>query len=769
MSPHRDGERGRPLRRWQKAVLGLGTALLLLVGLEGLLALCGVRPAAEQADPFVGFEGTLPLFERAGEATLRTAPGKLRLFNPQSFPVAKPAGGYRIFCLGGSTTYGRPYDDRTAFSGWLRALLPVADPGRKWEVVNAGGISYASYRLVVLMKELAHYGPDLFLVYTGHNEFLERRTYKRILDTPSFLRRIAAELNRSRIYSLLKRVLKGKVAAPRKPENLLPAEVRTILDRSVGPSWYERDDALADRIAVDFRANLLRMVDLARAAGARIVFITPASNLRDCRPFKSRHRDGLSRAELARWEELWGKVREGEDSGDLRSALSAAGEALRLDDRYAELHYLRGRILFRLGRRAEAAKAFRRARDEDICPLRAPTRLQEAVREVAKQREVPCVDFARFVEARSEGGIAGKDWFLDHVHPTIEAHRRLALELIDTLERLGIVEKGATWTEQAIARVTRDVEGRIDDAARARALRNLSKVMVWAGRLEESQQLAARAAKLSADDPGTYYQLGLNAYLRGEYKEATRQYGKALALRPTSVEALVGLANVRIAEGDYGGAVPLLRRALAKDERRAVAHNSLGFALALLGRTREAFASYRRALELESDYGNAHANLALLLAREGRLEEALPHWRRILELEPRNAVAHNDLGYALAQLGRFDEAVPLYEKAIACDPHLLAAHMNLAWLLATCRVEKIRDGKRALLHAERACELAGDRNLRALQGLAASLAEVGRFKEALETARRAFRIAGETHAPATLRRAIELQIRSYAAGRPYRQ
>ena len=47
----------------------------------------------------------------------------------------------RILCLGGSTTYGRPFDDATSFCGWLRVLLPVADPSRRWEVVNCGGIA----------------------------------------------------------------------------------------------------------------------------------------------------------------------------------------------------------------------------------------------------------------------------------------------------------------------------------------------------------------------------------------------------------------------------------------------------------------------------------------------------------------------------------------------------------------------------------------------------------------------------------------------------
>jgi len=84
----------------------------------------------------------------------------------------------------GSATYGRPFFDHTSFPGWLRAFLPRADPTRKWEVINAGAISYASYRIKGLMAELSRFEPDLFIVYTGENEFLERRTYASAFNTP---------------------------------------------------------------------------------------------------------------------------------------------------------------------------------------------------------------------------------------------------------------------------------------------------------------------------------------------------------------------------------------------------------------------------------------------------------------------------------------------------------------------------------------------------------------------------------------------------------
>ena len=108
------------------------TIVVLFTLLEIILAVLGVRPILYDKDPYVGFSSTIPLFveqtEPSGKKMMVTADNKLGLFNPQQFPAKKSSDTYRIFCMGGSTTFGRPYDDTTSFCGWLRAMLPKADP-----------------------------------------------------------------------------------------------------------------------------------------------------------------------------------------------------------------------------------------------------------------------------------------------------------------------------------------------------------------------------------------------------------------------------------------------------------------------------------------------------------------------------------------------------------------------------------------------------------------------------------------------------------------
>src|SRR5690606_6623553 len=104
-------------------------------------------------------------------------------FRPESFPIRKGLGEYRIFCLGGSTVQGRPYSVETSFTTWLEISLHAADPSRKWNVVNCGGVSYASYRLAPILEEVLRYEPDMIVLCTGHNEFLEDRTYRGVKAT----------------------------------------------------------------------------------------------------------------------------------------------------------------------------------------------------------------------------------------------------------------------------------------------------------------------------------------------------------------------------------------------------------------------------------------------------------------------------------------------------------------------------------------------------------------------------------------------------------
>lgn len=77
----------------------------------------------------------------------------------------------------------------------------------------------------------------------------------------------------------------------------------------------------------------------------------------------------------------------------------------------------------------------------------------------------------------------------------------------------------------------------------------------------------------------------------------------------------------------------------------------------------------------------------------------------------------------------YTEALKWFERGTAQEK--LVCENCLAWLLATCPDDRIRDGKRAVILAEKV--VAKDRSAANMDTLAAAYAEVGSFSQAIRT------------------------------------
>ena len=706
----------------KKLAIGCAVALAFYATVELVLMAVGVIPLHERTDPYVGFSGYAPLFLKrtspSGQPIFETAPNKLAWFNLQSFPAHKAKGVTRVFCLGGSTAYGHPYDDQTSFAGWLRVFLPAVDPQRRWEVINAGGISYASYREARLIEELSAYEPDLFIVYGSHNEFLEQRTYDKLLKTPRLVRDVGALASRLRLYSVLHDLAQRRQSAVPSQEGgaVLGAEVKAVLDRSVGPDYYHRDDEMHRAVMDHFRDSLIRMTEISARTGAKIIFITPASNIGDFSPFKTEPSPGLSAAAIDEVKKLKAAAATALDAGDYAHAEATAAQALAVDRRDAEALYFRGQALRGLGRIDEARAALIAARDEDVCPLRALTPICQIVTDVARQTGAGLVDFVQMMNERAKDGIPGSDWFLDHVHPTIEGNRVLALALIKEMERRNLVAPAPAWNDAAIATVTQKLNGSVDEKAHALALKRVAKVLVWAGKYREAEHfidLALRTIPENAEahlSKGTIREtagdkegallhfreavrlapayaharrcLGMTLFELGHAAEARVELEEAVRLDPKLVEAHYGLGAVLQTLGDKKGAAAAFRTVLQLDPMHAEAHNDLAGVLFEMGNLDEAAVHYQRALEIRAiahhpGLADVHVNLANLCLRKGNVDDAISHFQKALEIKPNSVEAHYGLADVLLQKGSIDEAIAQYEKALALKPDSAEAHGNV--------------------------------------------------------------------------------------------
>ena len=418
-----------PIRRTRKLLYALATTVLFFAVLELLLSWFGAETIADREDPFVGFDSVSLFVQDPSGAEWSTRDSKLAWFNQQSFANPKPAGGLRVFCLGGSTTYGRPFDDSLSYCGQLRHLLQFEKGLRHVEVINAGGVSYASYRLARILDEVKQLQPDIVVLYTGHNEYLEQRTYAPLEKMPTWQRESVSWLGQTRTYSLLHELLQ-----PAPSPVQLHNEVKAVLDGAHGPDAYHRDDVMRAQVVAHFRWNLRRMADAATEAGARLVLITPTANLSSMSPFKS-ETETLPNVEA---QAICDKAREALALNDPQSAARSLDQFLQREPRYADAWHIAGRAALMTDQPSDAEACFHQALEEDVCALRANASILDAVRDIAHEKRVTLLDWQRWIREdcleRHGHGCPGSDYFVDHVHPTTEMHSRLALELAKVLQ-----------------------------------------------------------------------------------------------------------------------------------------------------------------------------------------------------------------------------------------------------------------------------------------------------------------------------------------------
>lgn len=451
-----------------------------LILVEAVIRLWVPPPEVSIADPYVSFSGIHPLFVRdsTGEY-FETAKERLLCFRPQSFTAVKAPGTFRVFCLGGSTVQGRPYAVETSFTTWLRLSLEAARPEKKIEVINCGGISYASYRLVPIMNETIKYEPDLFIIYTGHNEFLEDRTYRWVKRIPGVLYKLHRMMLKLRTYSLAHELISKKGSNPPETQNpwktVLPDEVDAELDYKGGLKKYHRDDVWRDGTIEHFKYNLKTMISMAQSAGIPVILVNPVSNLKDTPPFKSEFSvTGKEKDEVTRLQEQAGMLGWNNAPGKIRLLEQAA----EIDSRHAGLLYLIGKCYERTGRLAEAKKWYIKAKDEDVCPLRMPEPMHEAVLSAAADNNVPLADAEKLIEKNSPEGVPGDEWLLDHVHPSIRGHQLIADRLYEVMEDMKLVSRPEGWLA-ARDKLWKDNLSSLNEVYFSKGLTRLKNLHIW--------------------------------------------------------------------------------------------------------------------------------------------------------------------------------------------------------------------------------------------------------------------------------------------------
>ena len=472
------------LRGW--ILRGLTVCVSLLPFLAAEMVLRTIEPPPKEAidsDPWVDLHQVEPLFVKNTKTDRWEIPqSRFNFFCSDSFSANKTNKTRRIFVLGGSTVQGRPYATETAFSTWLRIKLEVSDPDTHFEVINCGGVSYASYRVAKILEEVLDHQPDAIILYTGHNEFLEDREYSDVRKLGWIRTKLVRVTRHIRLASWLQSILSPTNSPPSStPGRLMPKEVSTRLDQPQGLARYQRDSKWRAGVERHFEATLQRMVTKTKASQVPLILCVPSSDLLRTPPFKTTPSQDLRPSKLNRFQTAWQQCKDPEQSQTTR--LSAAQECLQSDPDHAGAHYLCGTMLYEDGDSETAIKHLIQARDQDVCPLRATSEIVATVRSAKHHPNVLLVDVPTIFDQQNAqsihlpDGIPEPSWFLDHVHPTIKGHQMIADRCFEVMQALPWIQSSFDDKRYEIG-LTEHLAG-LDETYFARGKQRLEGLRRW--------------------------------------------------------------------------------------------------------------------------------------------------------------------------------------------------------------------------------------------------------------------------------------------------
>jgi len=333
----------------------------------------------------------------------------------------------------------------------------------------------------------------------------------------------------------------------------------------------------------------------------------------------------------------------------------------------------------------------------------------------------------------------------------------------------------------------------------AAAVRTRGLLQADAKKYDEALADLNKAIELEPDYIPGYEAKVLVLAAAEKYDEALKTLDKLAELQPKLVFLWVQRARIHARQKDYPAAMADL------DKGRAIAPDNVGVLLTRaavheeMGEKEKALADVDEALKLKPGLPDAIRVRSALLAGSGKIGEAVAEMEKlhrdqpkdpvvllqlamlymaekkfddaarayaeILENAPESWIALRGRGDALLNSGKHAEALADYEKAIALKPDEPGVLNNMAWVLATSPEKELRNGKRALELATKACELTEFKQAHILSTLGSAYAETGDFPAAIKWVQKGIEIAEDD----SVKQSLEKELKTYQAGKPVRE
>ncbi len=564
---------------------------------------------------------------------------------------------YRIFCLGGSTTAGFPFQYNATFPNLLQDRLDVLFPEKNVEVINVGISAINSYSVLDFTRELVNYSPDLFIVYMGHNEFygaLGIGSTQQIGQNRNWIL-MYMRLQKIRTFQLLRDMIGGI-------QNLfsnknIQLEDQTLMEKVVA----DRHIALGSpkyNLALDYyEKNLEAIIKTAQKAGAKVILSTLVSNLADFEPFANEFSPDLKPIQVERWKMYLEKGKALEKEGKPNEALIQYHKAEKIDPRPAELYFRRAKCLQATLNADIARKEYIRARDLDVLRFRASSDFNAVIEKAGQRHQVPVVDMEKVFKPYCVDEILDNNLFTDHLHPTFAGYFWMAKAFCEVMYQAGCVVPKDKWKWERIKTTEefRRIAGvtDLDLEIASQRIRILTKH--WPFKKEivlrphsgspydsllENTVEAMISQKLGWNEG--HYKIAKYLQQKGDYEGASKEYEAVLKIVPFNYFPYIELANLQMRQRKYDAAETTLKKGLIFSRHLPYIYAKLGMLFCFTRKYTPAIENLRQALEVDGraklfkkeETAGAYYLLSVAYTQTGKIAAARDAAETALRIKP---------------------------------------------------------------------------------------------------------------------------------------
>jgi tetratricopeptide (TPR) repeat protein len=655
--------RPRGSRPWWFRVAAIIVAPLVLLGVIEVCLRLGGFGYSTSFFKGIKLEG-VPYLADNNEFSWRFFPrGMARSAEPLVFRKQTSPGTRRIFVFGESAAMGDP-DPTFGFSRMLGVLLGKRHPDTHFEVINLGITAINSHVIREIAAECARYPSDIWVIYMGNNEVVGpfgAGTVFGVKAPNRLIIKASLAFKRTRIGQLLDFMVQGISAR------------RGIRQDWGGMAMFAQNkvpqaDGRLLRVYHHFEANLRDIVRMGQDSGAKVLLSTVVGNLKDCAPFASLHREGLTPGQLTDWERNYQAGIDAQAQFHWSQATNAYGLALQIDPQFADLHYRFAHCCWQLEQYDQAQHHFLEASECDALRFRPTSIINEIIRRIAavgSSSMVQLIDAGKAFQEHSPHETVGDELLYEHVHFNFHGNYLMAKMIAETIDRLLPQSDARTlpwvtsaecgqelsWTPWNQFQALEDIQRRMTQLPYTFQSDHTARLQ----RLEQQMSLLRPQTKpYSLRIAAAQYRIAITnrpadgilrrSYARllesmGDYQGAVEAWNGTLKLLPHYAhgylyqgDALMKLGQVREALGCY-------QEALVHRRNLTEAWHGEGNALMQLDRPKDAIICYNQALRLNPALPDTHFKLGLAFIKLGRNQEALIHFRDTLDYEPGNAEA----------------------------------------------------------------------------------------------------------------------------------